>query len=47
MPKISSTSMGARPERRLVEQNDVGLRHQRAADRQHLLLAAGQIPEAC
>ena len=29
-------------ERRLVEQEDRRLRHQRAADREHLLLAAGQ-----
>ena len=31
-------------ERRLVEQQQLGLRHQRAADREHLLLAAGQRP---
>ena len=30
-------------ERGLVEQHDLGLRHQRAADRQHLLLAAGEV----
>src|SRR5690606_14341780 len=31
------------PERRLVEQDEARLRHQRAADHQHLLLAARQI----
>ncbi len=31
-------------ERRLVEQNDPRLRHQRPADRHHLLLSAGQFP---
>ena len=39
--KIRSTKIGARPERRLVEQQQLRPRHQRAADRAHLLLAAG------
>ena len=34
---------GARPERRLVERQQHGIGHQRAADRQHLLLAAGHV----
>ena len=33
---------GAKAERRLVEQQNLRIGHQRAADRQHLLLAAGQ-----
>ena len=40
--KICFTISGARPERRLVEQQQARPAHQRAADRQHLLLAAGQ-----
>ena len=35
-------TFGAKPERRLVQQQDLRIGHQRAADRQHLLLAAGQ-----
>ena len=37
---MASTMAGARPEARLVEQQQLGLAHQRAADRQHLALAA-------
>src|SRR5215831_3586128 len=33
---------GSKPERRLVEHDELGLRHQGSADRKHLLLAAGQ-----
>ena len=33
---------GDRPERRLVEEQEPRLRHQRARDRHHLLLAAGE-----
>src|SRR5262249_23907184 len=33
---------GSKPERRFVEQDELGLRHQGSADRKHLLLAAGQ-----
>jgi hypothetical protein len=40
-PKISSTTRG---ERGFVEQHDLGLRHQRAADDEHLLLAARESP---
>ena len=43
MSTISSTKNGARPEARLVQQQKLRLGHQRAADREHLLLAAGQI----
>jgi len=31
------------PHRRFVHQDHLGTRHQRAADRQHLLLAAGEV----
>src|SRR5262249_29950663 len=34
--------LGREPQRRLVEQEQRGARHQRASDRQHLLLAAAQ-----
>ena len=37
---ISSTILGREPEKRLVEQQQRRLAHQRAADRQHLLFAA-------
>ena len=40
--KIFCTIIGARPMRRLVEQQQLRPAHQRAADGQHLLLAAGQ-----
>ena len=43
MSKISSTRSGARPEARFVEHQQFRLGHQRAADRQHLLLAARQV----
>src|SRR5262249_37692393 len=33
---------GSKPERRLVEHDELGLRHQGSADCKHLLLAAGQ-----
>ena len=39
----SSTMMGARPSSRLVEQDDARVDDQRAADRQHLLLAAREL----
>ena len=39
----SATICGARPFRRLVHQQHARIAHQRAADRQHLLLAAGQM----
>ena len=40
--KIVSTRIGEQAHRRLVEQQQARPRHQRAADGQHLLLAAGQ-----
>ena len=39
----SSTMIGARPFERLVEQQQRRIGHQRARDRQHLLLAAGEL----
>ena len=42
MRRISRTISGAKPEARLVEQQQPRLRHQRAAERQHLAFAAGQ-----
>ena len=33
---------GRKPQRRLIEQQDLRLRHQAACDRHHLLLAAGE-----
>ena len=39
----SSTISGARPFERLVEQQQARVEHQRAADREHLLLAARQL----
>ena len=42
--KIRSTMSGARPERRLVEQEQPRPAHQRPPDREHLLLAARQRP---
>jgi hypothetical protein len=42
--KISFVSLGRQAQARLVEQHQRGLGHQRAADRQHLLLAARQQP---
>ncbi len=39
----SSTMMGARPSSRLVEQHQARVQDQRAAERQHLLLAAGEL----
>jgi hypothetical protein len=41
--RICWTISGASPRRRLVEQQVAGLGHQRPADGQHLLLAAGQV----
>ena len=41
-PSTSATICGARPFGRLVHQQHARIVHQRAADRQHLLLAAGQ-----
>ena len=38
---MDSTTAGARPERRLVQHQQLRLAHQRAADREHLPLAAG------
>ena len=42
MRNISCTMAGREAERRLVEHDQPRLAHQAAADRQHLLLAAGQ-----
>ena len=42
MAKISSTSMGASPSDGSSRSIRTGVGHQRAADRQHLLLAAAQ-----
>ena len=42
MWKISRTMSGARPEARLVEHQQPRPRHQRAAEREHLALAAGE-----
>src|SRR5690349_11498280 len=35
---------GSQAQRRLVEQHHLGMRHQRTADDEHLLLATGEIP---
>ena len=43
---IRSTSCGARPSDGSSSSSSFGSRHQRAADREHLLLAAGQQPGA-
>ena len=40
--KICRATSGARPERGLVEQQEARAAHQRAPDRKHLLLAAGE-----
>ncbi len=42
--KIWRAIRGARPERRLVEQEQPGARHERPPDGEHLLLAAGERP---
>ena len=42
MANMSATIEGCQAQRRLVEQHQARARHQRAADRHHLLLAAGK-----
>ena len=41
--KTSRTMSGRESLRRLVEQQEFGIEQQRAGDRQHLLLAAGEL----
>ena len=43
MPSSSWTMIGARPERQLVDEQHLGLVHERHGQGQHLLLAAGQV----